>query len=193
MRSEKHGMTSENIRLLISGGPGAGCTSTAEKVSEKVGIPVFDSDSFFHKPSDPPFQKQNSPQGRRVMLETALSRQANWIVSGSVSTWELNSFDPTHGFLLNISTQVRLDRLAERQRNRFGDRIQPRGDMHEEHQVFMDWAAGYEERSGRSRNLSTDEEFLVTHCDHFMSIDQVAGIDAIVERVVRFLSNKNRV
>ena len=185
-------MPVKNIRLLISGGPGSGCTATAEGVSEKLGIPLFDSDSFFHKPSEPPFQEQYSPVERRLMLETALSPQTNWVVSGSVATWELDSIEPTHGVLLNISREVRLQRLAERQRTQFGNRVEQGGDMHDEHQAFMDWAAGYESREERGRNLSTDRKFLVTQCDHFMSIDQVAGIDAIVERTCSFVTDKDR-
>lgn len=175
------------MRLLISGGPGSGCTSTAEKISEKMGIPLFDSDSFFHIPSDPPFKKQYSPEERRAMLGSALSRESSWIVSGSVATWGLISFRPTHGVLLNVPALIRLSRLERRQRDRFGRRIDIGGDMHDEHEAFVGWAAAYEERHGIGRNLSTDREFILNHCDRFMSIDTMADINAIVTEIVGFL------
>ena len=53
------------MRVLISGGPGAGCTSTAKLIGAELGMQVFDSDTFFHKPTDPPFQEQYAPDERR--------------------------------------------------------------------------------------------------------------------------------
>jgi adenylate kinase family enzyme len=179
------------MRLLITGGPGSGCTTTAEKISQELGVPVFDSDSFFHKPSDPPFQESYSPEERRLMLDSALSKKPSWIVSGSVATWGLSSFKPAHGVLLNVPKTVRLQRLVQRQRDQFGPRIEVGGDMHDEHEAFIEWAADYEERSGIGRNLATDREFLLHQCDRFMNIDQMADIDAIAGKIMRFLSNTN--
>lgn len=178
------------MRLLISGGPGSGCTSTAEKIGHEMGVAIFDSDSFFHKPSNPPFQEQYSPEERRLMLGSALTGNPSWIVSGSVATWGLSSFKPTHGVLLNVPKTVRLQRLVKRQRNQFGGRIDIGGDMHGEHEAFIEWAAAYEERVGIGRNLATDSEFLMNQCDSFMSIDQIADIHVIAGRIMNFLSNK---
>lgn len=183
----------EMMRLLISGGPGSGCTSTAGRVSREMGIPLFDSDSFFHKPGDPPFQEQYSPEERRQRLGSALSKESTWIVSGSVATWGLSLFKPTHGVWLNVPKRVRLQRLVKRQRNQFGPGIEIGGDMHDEHEAFIDWAAAYEERSGTGRNLETDRGFLLAQCGRFMSIDQIADIDTIAEEVINFLSNTTRV
>src|SRR4051794_17869590 len=102
------------IRLLISGGPGSGCTSTALAVGERLGVPVVDSDSYFHKPTDPPFQKQYTPEERRSMLGSELGVQANWILSGSVATWGLDTLEPTHGVFLEVPREVRLGRLLQR-------------------------------------------------------------------------------
>jgi len=104
------------IRLLISGGPGSGCTSTARALGGRLGVVVFDSDSYFHKPTEPPFQEQYTPEERRERLSTALSAQAGWILSGSVATWEVPQLQPTHGVFLNIPKEVRMSRLAARQR-----------------------------------------------------------------------------
>ena len=152
-------------------------------------VRLFDSDTFFHKPSDPPFQEQYSPAERRSLLETALSQHNAWIISGSISTWNMDSIAPTHGVLLNIPRQVRLQRLATRQQTQFGVRIEPGGDMHSEHKEFMAWATDYEIRTGRSRCLATDRDFLVTRCRYFLSIDQTAELDDVVDQVTRFLSN----
>jgi adenylate kinase family enzyme len=176
------------MRLLISGGPGSGYTATAQQISVVMGIPLFDSDAFFHKPSDPPFHEPYSPEERRSLLGAALAQASSWIVSGSVATWGLESFHPTHGVLLKVPKPVRLQRLKKRQREQFGLRIDPGGDMHEEHEAFLVWAAAYEERTGSGRNLATDRTFLMNHCDHFISLDHVADMVVRVEEIMSFLS-----
>ena len=152
-----------------------------------MNLPVFDSDSYFHKPTEPPFQEQYTPNERRVMLGSALAAQPSWILSGSVATWGVELLAPTHGVFLNPPREARLARLINRQRNQFGLRIESGGDMQEEHQSFLEWAAGYESRTGPGRNLETDRDFVKTHCRQFMSIAEDEDLDAIVCKVAGFV------
>jgi adenylate kinase family enzyme len=175
------------MRILIFGGPGSGCTSTAGILAKQLGLPTFDSDSYFHKPTDPPFQEQYTPEERRDLLGTALASEPGWILSGSVATWGLDSLNPTHGVFLDIPSEVRLDRLLLRQRSQFRSRIDPGGDMHEEHESFMEWAAGYEDRAGPGRNATTDRAFLETHCGHFLALTEAQAMEEIVREITRFL------
>ena len=188
-RDEPADLTSM-MRVLISGGPGSGCTSTAAKISERTGIPVFDSDAFFHKPTDPPFQEQYSREERRAMVSATLAQAPHWLLSGSIATWGVDFTRATHGVFLNVPALVRVQRLLERQRSQFGDRIDPGGDMHSEHEAFIEWAAAYEERTGISRCLVTDREFVRAHCDKYLSIDEVADMETIVEAIMNFLSSE---
>ena len=178
------------MRILISGGPGSGCTSMAEAIGKQLGLPVFDSDSYFHKPTDPPFQEQYTPEERRALLGSALGSEPGWILSGSVATWGLDSLEPTHGVFLDIPKEVRRNRLLNRQRNRFGPRIESGGDVHEEHQSFIEWAAGYEDRSGSGRNATTDRGFLEAHCGHVLAITEDQTMEEIVSRIIRFLGQR---
>lgn len=178
----------KTMRILISGGPGSGCTSTASAVGAALDLPVFDSDSFFHKPTDPPFQQQYSSDERRDLLKSALSDKDAWILSGSIATWGLSDFASTHGVFLEIPCGERLKRLGERQRTQFGSRIEPGGDMAEEHRSFLEWADGYESRTGAGRNLTTDRAFMESRCDCFMSITEVTPFQEVVTRVIEFLN-----
>lgn len=172
------------MRLIISGGPGSGCTSTAAKLSEKLRLPMFDSDSFYHKPTDPPFQEQYTPGERRRLVEAVLSEEREWIISGSMATWGIASLKATHGFFLRVPQSERIVRLQKRQREQFGGRIDGDGDMHDEHEAFIEWAAGYEAGTGRGRNLVTDREFLIANSEHFVEIDQKADLDGTVEAIL---------
>ena len=175
-------------RILIAGGPGSGCTSTALALSRTFGIPVFDSDDFFHKPTDPPFQEQFTPEERRLRLAAALTPEESWILSGSVATWAVPNLDPTHGVFLDVPTAERLFRLERRQRDNFGSRIDSGGDLEEEHQAFLQWAATYEDRgSGRSRK--TDQAFLNELCPGVFVLSGVLDFEDAVSRISEFLGS----
>ncbi len=180
------------MRILISGGPGSGCTSTASVVGAALNLSVFDSDSFFHKPTHPPFQEQYSPSERRERLISVLADRAAWIVSGSIATWELLDFSFTHGLFLDIRQEERLRRLELRQQAQFGLRIESGGDMADEHTSFMEWASGYENRTGSGRNMATDRCFLESRCNHFMAITEVLPIEQVTARIIEFLAETSK-
>ena len=180
--------SSDPKRILISGGPGSGCTSTALALSRILGIPAFDSDFFFHKPTEPPFQEQFSPEERRLRLAAVLTVEESWILSGSVATWAVPDLDPTHGVFLDVPTAERLARLEKRQRDNFGSRIDSGGDLEEEHQAFLQWAATYEDReTGRSRK--TDLAFLNEQCPGVFVLSGVLAFEDAVSRISGFLGS----
>ena len=124
------------------------------------------------------------------MLGAVLGAQANWILSGSVATWGLEALEPTHGVFLGVPREVRLGRLLQRQRSRFGARIDAGEDMEQEHHSFMTWAAGYEDRTGPGRNRETDRAFLEAHCTHFLAVTEDAPLGEIVAKTVGFLRRR---
>ena len=171
------------MRVLISGGPGAGCTSTAERIASGFDLVAFDSDSYFHKLTDPPFQEPYSPDERRCLLSEALDRSPRWIVSGSIATWGLDLQPVSLGIFLDTPAEERLGRLMLRERQRFGGRIDAGGDLHEENREFMQWAAGYETRTGSGRNRRTDRDFLIGQCERFIEIDGQLTFEEVVSEI----------
>lgn len=172
------------LRILISGGPGSGCTSTGKLLGERLGISCFDSDDFFHKPTDPPFQEQYSMEERRDLIISAMGEQTSWIVSGSVATWGLDNIGADIGVFLKVPRSIRLRRLEKRQRGDFGERIESGGEMYEEHQSFVEWAGEYERDEGIGRNLETDRRFLESRCETVLSIDSLSPLEEVVESIV---------
>tara|TARA_R110002096_G_scaffold105923_7_gene233082 strand:- start:1483 stop:2058 length:576 start_codon:yes stop_codon:yes gene_type:complete len=178
--------------VLISGGPGSGCTSTAKLLGDRLGIPVLDSDSFFHKPTNPPFQEQYSPVERRRLLSEALAQSSDWILSGSIATWDVDLPTIHFGVFMDIPKKVRMRRLELRERERFGDRIDVGGDMHTEKTLFMEWALAYEDRSGRTRNRVMDRDFLIGHCDHFIEVRHSQSLEEITSKIQSILANPTK-
>ena len=57
-------------------------------------------------------------------------------------------------------TGVRLERLRERERRRFGERISSVGDMHQQHETFLAWASQYDDGSIDMRSRRLHEEWM---------------------------------
>jgi hypothetical protein len=57
---------------------------------------------------------------------------------------------------------VRMDRLHRREHTRFGERILPGGNMYEQSQAFLAWAASYDEGGLDIRSRRLHEEWLGT-------------------------------
>jgi hypothetical protein len=55
-----------------------------------------------------------------------------------------------------------MERLHRRERERFGERILPGGDMYEVSQAFLTWAASYDEGGLDIRSRRLHEEWLGT-------------------------------
>ena len=111
------------MRILISGGPGSGCTSTAKLIGAVLGLPVFDCYAYFHKPTDPPFQEQYPPDERRQLIAGDLDATSDWILSGSIAIWHVDLPIVHFGVFLDTPKEERLRRLRLRECERFGSRI----------------------------------------------------------------------
>lgn len=176
-----------SIQLLVTGGPGSGATTTGQKLAEILRIPQLDSDAYFHKPSDPPYQAQYSPKERHNLLHEAIAAQDSWLLSGSIASWGIDDLQFSHAVILNIGPKIRQSRLIARETQRFGARIQAGGDMFDEHQAFLAWAAGYEAGDREGRSLPMERSFVAKHCHSHIEIDQAISIDNIAETIARYL------
>jgi shikimate kinase len=140
-------------RIYIIGASGTGKTTLAKAIAARLSIPHFDSDDYFHYPSDPPFQKQRSPDERANLLLSDLSRHSSWVLSGGAGTWQpAVAFEPTLVVFLYLTPEIRLSRLKLREENLYGSRLLPGGDMEKDHKEFMEWTKGYDDGSAVGTN-----------------------------------------
>jgi hypothetical protein len=86
-----------------------------------------------------------------------------WVVSGSLCGWgdvAIPLFELV--VLLSIPPEVRMARLHQREQARFGRRILPGGDMYEQSQAFLAWAASYDKGGVDIRSRRLHEQWLGT-------------------------------
>lgn len=180
----------QKIQMLITGGPGSGASTLGKALASRLGLACFDSDDFFHKPSDPPFVEQYSKDERNQRIIDVVQSHDAWILSGSVCSWELSDLSFTHAVLLNVGAALRLNRLLRRERQRFGDRIDPGGDMHEENTGFMKWAASYETGELAGRSLPMERGFIDKYCAALLEIKEERPVDDLVDVIAEFLKTQ---
>lgn len=121
----------------------------------------LDTDSYYWLATDPPFTRKRDPADRIAMIERDVRGAEHWVLSGSLCGWG----DPLlHRFTLAVFLYLppapRMSRLARRERDRYGDRIAPGGDMHATHVAFMDWARSYDDATAPVRSLDLHESWM---------------------------------
>lgn len=131
--------------LYIFGASGSGTTTLGRAASEALGWRHLDIDDYYWLLTDPPFTAARPREERMPLLLRDMEGAAGVVLTGWGEGW-IGPLLPdfTLAVRLALEPSVRLARLEARERANFGSRLDPGGDMHEEHRAFMDWAARFE-------------------------------------------------
>jgi adenylate kinase family enzyme len=148
-------------RIHILGASGSGTTTLGRDLANHLHTPHFDTDDYFWLPTDPPFTKTRHTTLRQQRLLTDLQAHGTWVLSGSLCGWgdgAIPLFELV--IFLWIPATTRMQRLRRRERERYGMRIMPGGDMHEQSQAFLHWAASYDDGDVNRRSRRLHETWL---------------------------------
>jgi adenylate kinase family enzyme len=149
--------------IHILGASGSGTTTLGRALAERLNYPHFDTDDYFWVPTDPPFTTQRERTARQHLLMNDLLAREQWVLSGSLCGWgdvAIPLFELV--VFLGIPHDLRMARLRRREYERFGERIMPGGDMYEQSQAFLPWAASYDEGGVDIRSRRLHEQWLGT-------------------------------
>ena len=133
-------------RIHILGASGSGTTTLGRALAAHLQCPHVDTDDYFWLPTDPPCTHQRKRTERVQLLMHDVTAQDSWVVSGSLCGWgdvAIPLFELV--VFLWIPHDIRMARLRQREHARFGARILPGGDMYEQSQQFLAWAASYDD------------------------------------------------
>jgi adenylate kinase family enzyme len=149
-------------RLHILGASGSGTSTLAAALCAKQGWTHIDTDDIFWIPTDPPFTDIRPRAERAALMQAALEKAQDWIVSGSMCGWG-DVFIPRFDLVvfLSVPSEIRLKRLTAREAGRHGlENIAPGGSNHEQFIEFMVWAAQYDDGAPTMRSRALHEEWL---------------------------------
>jgi adenylate kinase family enzyme len=167
----------------------AGCRSSTLgwALARRLAYQHLDSDDFHWVATTPPFQTKRPTPERLRLLAEATRCSPQWVLSGSIAGWGdalIPSFDLV--VFLYVPTEIRLARLQQRERARFGTALDPDGAMHDQHQAFLRWAAGYDAGLSGGRTLWADATWLAYLPCPVMCLIGESGTAEQVSRVLAF-------
>jgi adenylate kinase family enzyme len=142
-------------QIHIMGASGSGTTTLAKALSEKIGYTHFDSDNYYWVPTPIPFTQKRDCEERNNLLIKDLKSTVKWVLSGSLCRWSDFSIpDFELVVYLYLPNEIRIQRLNERERQRYGAEIEPNGSRHQLHKEFIEWASQYDEAGSYMRSKS---------------------------------------
>ncbi|WP_310542083.1 hypothetical protein [Phenylobacterium sp.] len=174
-------------RIHIVGASGSGTTTLGAALAQAMDVPHQDSDHFFWLPTEPPFTTQRPQPERAALLSAAVPANESWVLSGSLLSWGLEVVGRLDLVVfLYLDPEIRMARSLARERLRYGDRIEPGGDMHEAHVKFMTWSRGYDDGSNGGRSLASHRSWLSTLTCPVLEITDAPSVEESVRRVLAF-------
>ncbi|WP_426108361.1 adenylate kinase [Pseudomonas sp. TWR1-1-4] len=181
------------MRIYITGASCAGVTTLGHNLAARLGIRHVDVDDFYWMPTNPPFTTKRPPSDRVSLMQQALGDDG-WVLSGSCMVWgDALIADADLIVFIATPTPIRLERLAAREKARFGERIAPGGDMYAIHVAFREWASQYDDPNFSGRNRGWHEAWLSQQTVPLLRIDGMRSAEQMAADVANatIAQNKN--
>ena len=144
----------------IFGASGSGTTTLGRMLAREMGWTHLDTDDYYWLPTDPPFREKRPAQERVALMRHDIDAAEHAVISGSLVDWG-DGLIPFFTLCVRtvVDPDIRLERLYQRELARFGARILPGGDMHEENQEFLRWARGYDDGPLTTRSRARHDQW----------------------------------
>lgn len=172
-------------RIHILGASGAGTSTLGAAVAAALAVPHLDTDSFYWQPTDPPFTSPHKRETRLALLTEALAGRAGWVLSGSAIGWA-QPLEPLYDLIVYVwlDAGIRMARLRERERQRYGQRIASGGDRHAANTEFLAWAARYDTAGLEQRSRAAHAAWLATQSAPILRLDTSRPVAELVPEVL---------
>lgn len=150
-----------NMKIHIMGASCAGSTTLGKALAQHLNYTYFDTDDYFWLPSAVPYTIKRDTADRIAMLKADLLNIPDAIVGGSLVSWGdewLTMFDMV--VFLHIPHDIRMQRLHNREAERYGDQIFTNAFRADQYKKFTSWATGYDDNTTNGRNLNVHQLWL---------------------------------
>lgn len=144
--------------IHIYGASGSGTSTLGRKISEELGYKFMDTDDYFWLSTNPQYTTKRSKEERLALMKKDISEADNVVISGSLVDWG-DELIPLFTLVIRLvtDTEIRIERIKIREKQKFGYRIMPEGDMYTQHMEFIEWARKYDTGSIDRSKVKHDE------------------------------------
>ena len=179
--------------IIVFGASGSGCTTTGRELARLLNFEHFDTDDYFFEINNPPFEMKERPLNERISLLRPLLKN-DFVLSGCIREWS-GAFDSllSMAVFLRTPTNMRIERLENREFNRNGERIKLGGDLYTQHRKFIDYITTYDNGGMETRSLASQKAWEnrltcpVIHVDG--AIDWRINAKSISKQFLKYCTN----
>jgi adenylate kinase family enzyme len=177
-------------KIHIIGASGSGTSTLGTELAKKLKYHHLDTDDYFWLPPKYYCNKKREKIERQKLLMNDLTKYNKWILSGSLCGWG-DIYMPLFQVVifLWIPQKVRISRLIEREKQRFGDEINPGGSRYSKFKEFIDWAYKYDGAGLEMRSRETHEEWMKQLKCPVIRIEGDLSSEKRIELVLKELNN----
>ncbi|WP_454800963.1 adenylate kinase [Mucilaginibacter phyllosphaerae] len=178
------------MKIHIMGASCAGSTTLGKALAQHLNYTYFDTDDYFWLPSAVPYTLKRETANRIAMLKADLSVSPNAIVGGSLVSWGdewLTKFDLV--VFLYIPHGIRMQRLHNREVERYGEQIYSDPFRADQYKKFTDWASGYDDNTTNGRNLSVHQLWLSRVTCPLLKIEGDTSVARRIDMIMNKLQN----
>lgn len=175
--------------IHIFGASGSGTTTLGKKICEELGYTQMDTDDYFWMPTEPKFTHKRPIKERVELMKNDINKSDNVVISGSLTDWgdELIPYF-TLAIRIEMRQSVRIERLKKREKERYGSRIEPDGDLYKQHIDFIEWAKSYDDGGLDIRSKALHDELQKSFRCKVLYLDGEDELDDKFEEVIKFLN-----
>ena len=173
------------VRVHVFGASGSGTSTLGAALAGHLCVPHLDVDDFYWKKTEPPYRVKVPPPERVRAIRAAICDDDEWVLSGSIVSWGGPLLPTlTQAVFLELDAPLRMARLRARERERYGARIEPGGDMQAAHDAFMEWAARYDTASGGQRCRPVHLSWMARLDCPVTTLDAARPVEALLQQLV---------
>ncbi len=174
--------------IHIFGASGSGTTTLGKKICNELGYHLMDTDDYFWLPTEPPFTLKRPCKERIEMMTRDINNYENIVISGSLVDWG-DVLIPyfTLAVRIEIEPAVRIARLIQREKERYGSRIEPDGDMYKQHLEFLEWAKSYDTGGMNMRSKVKHDDWQNLLSCELLHLDGADTVEDNFIKVKKFL------
>lgn len=178
------------MKIHIFGASGSGVSTLGQSLAKELNCAYFDTDDYYWQKTNPPYTTKNSIATREKLLSECLANYESWVLGGSLDSWSdfiVDEFDLV--VFLYLPTDIRIERLKQREFARFGDAIFSDERRKQTYEDFIEWAAQYDKGASYGRDLKRYEAWLQTLTCPVLRIEGDMTNQKRIELVISFINS----